>query len=91
MENNKIFYVVSYDNYFEIVIKAILTEKGVFDEINIISAFQALGKTMNISNIFVIKLLNDNYKMEIEFKIDSEEKDLIIDLVTKTGYIEINK
>lgn len=91
MENNKIFYVVSYEEYFEIVVKAILSEKGVFDEINIISAFQALGKTINISNIFVIKLLNDNYKMEIEFKIDAEEKDMIIDLINKTGYVQINK
>ena len=91
MENNKIFYVVPYEEYFEIVVKAILSEKGVFDEINIISAFQALGKTINISNIFVIKLLNDNYKMEIEFKIDAEEKDMIIDLINKTGYVQINK
>ena len=91
MENNKIFYVVSYEEYFEIVVKAVLSEKGVFDEINIISAFQALGKTINISNIFVIKLLNDNYKMEIEFKIDAEEKDMIIDLINKTGYVQINK
>lgn len=91
MENNKIFYVVSYEDYFEIVLKSILSEKGVFDEINIISAFQTFGKTINISNIFVVKLLNDNYKMEIEFKIDAEEKDMIIDLINKTDYIQINK
>lgn len=91
MENNKLFYVVSYEDYFEIVINAILSEKDVFDEINIISAFQALGRTINISNIFVIKLLNDNYKMKVEFKIDSEEKDLIIDVLNNANYIQVNK
>lgn len=91
MDNNKIFYVISYDDYIEIVLKATLSEKGVFDEINIISAFQAIGKTINISNIIVVKLLNDNYKLEIEFKINPEEKDMIIELINKTDYIQINK
>ena len=90
MENNKIFYVVSYEKYFEIVVKSLLSEKDVFDEINIISAFQAFGKTINISNIFVVKLLDDNYRLEFEFKIDAEEKDMIVDLLNKAGFIQIN-
>ena len=78
MDENKIFYIIPRENFFEIVLKAKLSEDELFREINFIISGGNYYESMSINQIWSTKLDDDVYKFEIQFNVDENEKEKFI-------------
>ena len=89
MDENKIFYIIPRENFFEIVLKAKLSEDELFREINFIISGGNYYESMSINQIWSTKLDDDVYKFEIQFNIDENEKEKFISFVNSMNYNQI--
>lgn len=90
MDENKIFYIIPRENFFEIVLKAKLSEDELFREINFIISGGNYYESMSINQIWSTKLDDDVYKFEIQFNVDENEKEKFISFVNSMNYIKLN-
>lgn len=89
MDENKIFYIIPRENFFEIVLKAKLSEDELFREINFIISGGNYYESMSINQIWSTKLDDDVYKFEIQFNVDENEKEKFISFVNSMNYNQI--
>ena len=89
MDENKIFYIIPRENFFEIVLKAKLSEDELFREMNFIISGGNYYESMSINQIWSTKLDDDVYKFEIQFNVDENEKEKFISFVNSMNYNQI--
>ena len=89
MDENKIFYIIPRGNFFEIVLKAKLSEDELFKEINFIISSGNYYENISVNQLWSTKLDDDVYKFEIQFNIDESENDKIISFVNSMNYNQI--
>lgn len=89
MDEKKIFYIIPRENFFEIVLKAKLSEDELFREINFIISGGNYYESMSINQIWSTKLDDDVYKFEIQFNVDENEKEKFISFVNSMNYNQI--
>ena len=91
MDKNKIFYIISRENYFEVVLRAKLSEDELFREINFIISGGNYYESMSLNQLWSTKLEENLYKFEIQFVIGDSEKDKFISFVNGMNYNQIDK
>ena len=89
MADEKIFYIIAREDFCEIVLKSNLSEKDLFADINFILSSKNYYKTMSVSQLFATKLNEDNFKFEIELKVDNSEMDPILSFINGMNYKQI--
>ena len=89
MEEKKIFYIIHRENFFEIVLKSNLLENELFADINLILSIIEYHKSMSISQVWSIKVSDEEYKLEIQINADKSELDSILSFIKGMKYIQI--
>ena len=89
MDENKIFYIIPRENFFEIVLKAELSEEELFNEINFIISGGNYYKSMSVNQLWSTKLNDNIYKFEIQLNIDESDKEKFILFVNSMNYSQI--
>lgn len=89
MVDEKIFYIIPREDLCEIVLKSNLSEMDLFADINFILSSKNYYKTISVSQLFAIKLNEDNYKFEIQLNVDKSEMNPILSFIKGMNYKQI--
>lgn len=83
---NKEYYIINHGNYFEMLLRANLSEKDLFGEINMILSIGKYHETVSFPQLISTKLYDDSYKLEIQIHLDESEKNKVIGFIEGINY-----
>lgn len=83
---NKAYYIINHEEYLEILLRATLSEKDLFREINLILSIGKYNETVSFPQLISIRLDEDNYKLEIQIILKESEKKKVIGVIEGINY-----
>lgn len=87
--NNKTFKILSLSGQLEFIIQGICTENEVFENISMINDMKSFVN-LSLNQFFVTKFSPKDYQYNIDIIIDSNNKDLTVNLLESKGFKFLN-